>query len=42
MREKTPKLYIVIPCYNEEEILNESLDILSGKVGRLVSEGKVA
>ncbi len=41
MREKTPKLYIVIPCYNEEEILNESLDILSGKVGRLVSEGKV-
>ena len=41
MREMIPKLYIVIPCYNEEEILEESLNILTGKLARLVSDGKV-
>ena len=42
MRGSTPKLYIVIPCYNEEEILEQSLDILSEKIKRLVSEKKAA
>lgn len=40
MRENKPILYIVIPCYNEEEILEQSLDILSDKIRRLVEEGK--
>lgn len=42
MRNAIPKLYIVIPCYNEEEILEQSLDILSEKLGRLVAEKKAA
>ncbi len=42
MREKKPKLYIVIPCYNEEEILEQSLDILGEKLRRLAKEDKVA
>ncbi len=41
MRENVPKLYIVIPCYNEEEILHQSMDILKGKLQRLVQTGKV-
>ena len=41
MREEKPKLYIVIPCYNEEEILDQSLDILSEKIRRLIKENKV-
>ncbi len=40
-RQKKPILYLVIPCYNEEEILKESMKILSDKMKRLVSEGKV-
>lgn len=40
MRENKPILYIVIPCYNEEEILEQSLDILGNKIRRLVEEGK--
>ena len=42
MREKIPILYIVIPCYNEEEILEESLDVLVDKLERLIKEGRVA
>ena len=42
MRGSIPKLYIVIPCYNEEEILKQSLDILSDKLQRLLNEGKAA
>ncbi|MBQ7584393.1 MAG: glycosyltransferase family 2 protein [Lachnospiraceae bacterium] len=42
MREKDPTLYIVIPCYNEEEILEQSLDILGDKLNRLISEGRVS
>ena len=41
MRENVPKLYIVIPCYNEEEILHQSMDILKDKLQRLVQAGKV-
>ncbi len=41
MRETIPRLYIVIPCYNEEEILRQSMDILKDKLQRLVQDRKV-
>ena len=42
MRSDIPRLYIVIPCYNEEEILHDSLDILQEKMNRLTTEGRVS
>ena len=41
MRESIPKLYIVIPCYNEEEILERSIGILCDKLGRLIADHKI-
>lgn len=35
-------LYLVVPCYNEEEIIEKSIDKLKDKVCRLVQEGKVS
>ena len=39
---KTPLLVIVVPCYNEEEIIEKSAGLLSEKLSRLKSEGKVS
>lgn len=36
-----PVLYLVVPCYNEEEVVEKSAQIMSGKLRRLVSGGKV-
>lgn len=33
-------LTIVVPCYNEEEVLHETVRRLSDKLGRLVAEGR--
>ena len=33
-----PKLYVVIPCYNEEEVLPETEKRLSDKLNRMISE----
>ena len=38
VREKAPVLYLVIPCYNEEEILEGSMGILSDKIKRLIDK----
>lgn len=39
---KQPVLYIVIPCYNEQEVLPiTSVDFL-GKINQLVAEGKIS
>lgn len=40
-RNKAPKLYVVIPCYNEEEVLSETSRRLRQKVDSLAQEGKV-
>lgn len=39
---KTPVLYIVVPCYNEEEVLPETSKRLKVKLSDLVSAGKVS
>ena len=35
------KLYLVIPCYNEEEVLPETAKRLKGKLSSLVQAGKI-
>lgn len=37
-----PVLYLVVPCYNEEEVIERSADVLGGKMRRLMEEGKIA
>ncbi len=36
------KLSIVVPCYNEEEVLPETVKRLAGLLGRLVEQGKIS
>lgn len=31
----TPVLYLVVPCYNEEEVIERSAQVLGGKLRRL-------
>ena len=38
---KVPILYIVIPCYNEEEVLPITAPLFFGKIHQLVNEGKI-
>ncbi len=40
-REK-PLLILVVPCYNEEEIINKTIEVLSEKLDRLKSSGSIA
>ena len=35
-------LYIVVPCYNEQEVLPETSKRLLEKMGQLVLENKIA
>lgn len=37
-----PKLYIVIPCYNEEQVLPITSDIFLGKLMSLIALGKIS
>jgi len=37
-----PILYIVVPCYNEEEVLPLSAEALTGKLKTLISEEKIS
>ncbi|MBO4383277.1 MAG: glycosyltransferase family 2 protein, partial [Clostridia bacterium] len=39
---KKPILYIVVPCYNEEEVLPETAKRLKEKLTSLVEQGKVS
>jgi glycosyltransferase involved in cell wall biosynthesis len=41
-RVSTPRLSIVVPCYNEEEVLPETLKRLRMLLDRLTSSGKIA
>ena len=45
MEEKTrniPVLYLVVPCYNEEEVIEKSASVLGDKLRRLMQSGKIA
>lgn len=35
-------LYLVVPCYNEEEVLPHSAQVMREKLSRLVQEGKIS
>ena len=39
---KTPILYIVIPCYNEEEVLPMTSGMFLDKINQLAGEGKIS
>ncbi len=41
MRKPTPTLYIVIPCYNEEEVLPETTKQLKVKISQLIRSKKI-
>ncbi len=41
MRDTVPTLYIVVPCYNEEEVLPETISRLSDVLSRLVEKRMV-
>ncbi len=41
-RPSIPTLYIVIPCYNEEEVLPITAPLFLGKINGLVATGKVS
>lgn len=42
MRDKTTVLYLVVPCYNEEEVLHKTAEVLKDKMERLYHAGKIA
>ena len=37
-----PKLYIIVPCYNEEEVLPVTAPLFLGKIRELIEKGKIA
>lgn len=37
-----PILYLVVPCYNEEEVIEKSAQVLGDKLRRLMREGRIA
>lgn len=37
----TPVLYLVVPCYNEEEVIEKSAQVLGDKLRRLAQAGKI-
>ena len=39
---KTPVLYVVVPCYNEEEVLTETTARLTEKFDKLTADGKIS
>lgn len=41
-KRAVPVLYLVVPCYNEEEVIGKTVQVLGGKLRRLQREGKIA
>ncbi len=41
-KRQMPVLYLVVPCYNEEEVVEKSAQVMGEKLGRLHKEGKIA
>ena len=42
MREETTILYLVVPCYNEEEVLWKTSEVLKEKICRLMEKGSIS
>ncbi len=42
MQELNKTLYVVIPCYNEEEVLEETTKRLKEKMGKLIKDKKIS
>lgn len=42
MENKKPVLYIVVPCYNEEEVLPVTSKMFLGKLKELIGNGKIS
>ena len=42
MKKKLAILYIVVPCYNEEDVLNETTKQLKVKLEKLIKEKKIS
>ena len=42
MSKKKPVLYLVIPCYNEEAALLQTIERLKQKMADLLQENKIA
>lgn len=40
-KRMAPILYLVVPCYNEEEVIEKSAGVLSDKIRRLIREGQI-
>ena len=41
LNRELPDLYLVVPCYNEEEIILESAAIMKDKISDLISQGVI-
>lgn len=41
-KRTTPVLYLVVPCYNEEEVIGKSVQVLSDKMRRLQRAERIA
>ncbi len=39
--EKRPKLYVIIPCYNEQEVLPVTAPMFLEKIESLIAQGKI-
>ena len=42
LRREIPVLYLVVPCYNEEEVIEKSAQVLGDKIRRLRKAGRIA
>ena len=42
VKNETPLLVLVVPCYNEEEIIERTAEVMADKLGRLKSEGAIS
>jgi len=40
-RTEKPVLYLVVPCYNEEEVVEKTASVMKEKLNRLVNESKI-
>lgn len=40
-KRKAPVLYLVVPCYNEEEIIEKSAQVMKDKMTRMVDAGQI-
>ena len=42
MHEMLPKLFIIVPCYNEEEVLPVTAPLFLEKIQDLQNKGKIS